>query len=273
MVPKNLPETIYKFRAWGDEFGKDPLEKLELYFASPANFNDPFDSKIKYNYKLLNETEKKAYIEKLLSKGKKSFDNLSVEIPHEGRVHLINKMMNEDPIHFQSWMNNLEADLIDNIVGILSFSHNWNNVLMWSHYAKNHEGYCIGFNEKKLRESGRIEYGGKVEYLPSNTFPSLHPMMDEHESFYKKFFTKSFDWSYEEEYRLINIIPPSQSNNLSVRKLKIEPDFIEDVTLGLKISEKHRSEIIELCHKYGVKVYQAAEKDFQFIVDRIEIST
>lgn len=272
MKPKSLPTTIFKFRDWNAKYGRDPLERLELYFSSPALFNDPFDSKIKYNYSLLNDEERNGYIQKLLSKGKQNFDNSSIPLSHQNRVRIIEMMMN-DKEKFQAWAEELEIDIINKTIGIISFSQHWKNVLMWSHYAKDHSGYCIGLNEAKVRNIGKIEYGGKVNYPRDNKFPSIHPMMDENESFYRKFFTKSKDWHYEEEYRIVNFIHPDKDIDTSSRLLKYNADFIDEVILGIKMKESDRKEIIDLCKKLGVKVYQAVEKNFEFEVDRYEIST
>lgn len=266
------PSVIYKFRDWNAKHGKDPLEQFELFFSSPSNFNDPFDSKIKFNYSLFSVKEKEAFIDRLLVRDKNNFDKFSIPITSEGKIQIIKQMMNDED-KFQLWAGNLEEELINKIIGIISFSTNWNNVLMWSHYASNHTGYCIGLDEQKLRETHKIEFGGKVIYPESNTFPSVHPLMDEKESFFKKFFTKSIDWKYEEEYRILNIIPPEKSGNSNIRKFKYDSSFISDITLGLKISDKASSEIIEICKKYNIKVYQAFEKKFKFEVDRKEICT
>jgi hypothetical protein len=270
MKPENWPSTIYKFRDWNADFGRDPLKKFELYFSSPASFNDPFDSKIKHNYSLLNDEERNSYIQNLLSKGKQNFDNLSIQLSHQNRVQLIEMMMN-DKEKFQVWAEELEIDVINKTIGIISFSLQWKNILMWSHYAKNHSGYCIGLNEAKLRKISKIEYGGLVHYPLDNKFPSVHPMMDENDSFYLKFFTKSKDWNYEEEYRIVNFIPPDKDIDSSNRLLKYNADFIDEVILGIKMNESDRKEIIDLCKNLNVKVYQAVEKNFEFEVDRFEI--
>jgi len=60
--------------------------------------------------------------------------------------------------------------------GIFSLSKSKNNLLMWSHYADSHKGYCIGFDhEMLLNISGSL---GSVIY--SNLFPklSLFPKSD-----------------------------------------------------------------------------------------------
>ncbi len=40
---KMIIDTLYKYRSWAEKRHVDILTKNEIYFASPADFNDPFD--------------------------------------------------------------------------------------------------------------------------------------------------------------------------------------------------------------------------------------
>ena len=54
-----MPDQIlYKFRSWTDPNHKRWLTDREVYFASPSQFNDPFDCALSYRYDLLPEVEK-----------------------------------------------------------------------------------------------------------------------------------------------------------------------------------------------------------------------
>ena len=49
--------------------------------------------------------------------------------------------------------------------GVICFSAIWNHILMWSHYANSHQGFCIGFYEEKIRNYVvKSEMEGKVEW-------------------------------------------------------------------------------------------------------------
>lgn len=58
-----IPKVLYKYRDWGLKFNKSILENFEIYFSSPSQFNDPFDSTIPVRYDLLSKSEiiKKSY--------------------------------------------------------------------------------------------------------------------------------------------------------------------------------------------------------------------
>lgn len=79
--------------------------------------------------------------------------------------------------------------------GILSFSRNWDNILLWSHYGASHTGICLGFDvpeEKALA----------VEYRPN--LLQIRGSSDVNEDLIlKMLLTKHESWSYEQEVRLI----------------------------------------------------------------------
>lgn len=75
--------------------------------------------------------------------------------------------------------------------GLLCFSKNWHNPVLWSHYADKHRGLSLGFDVpvEKIRH---------VAYVDSRL-----PWPDKlSEEFTKQLlFTKFAHWSYEDEYR------------------------------------------------------------------------
>jgi hypothetical protein len=44
-------------------------------------------------------------------------------------------------------------------VGVLCFSEKYDNILMWSHYAKSHTGLCVEFSRSQyLRFALKVQY-------------------------------------------------------------------------------------------------------------------
>jgi hypothetical protein len=193
--------------------------------------------------------------------------------PYEFKVAMIEKMMIEDPIGFQRFALEKEHEISDKILGIISMSATWNSLLMWSHYAKYHTGYCVGFNEYKLMNSGLFESGGMVMYTKDNSHPHIHPMMDQNQTFFKRTFTKSAEWEYEQEYRLLNLFIPSEQSKKNERLVKIESSFIDEVIIGIKMPDTDANEIIDICRIHGIKVYRAEPVEFKFELTKKEICT
>jgi len=75
--------------------------------------------------------------------------------------------------------------------GMLCFSADWQNPLLWSHYDDRHRGMVLGFdaNDEKLK---------KVKYLRERPLLGDVDLRVVHELL----FTKFQDWQYEAEFRM-----------------------------------------------------------------------
>lgn len=82
--------------------------------------------------------------------------------------------------------------------GLLCFSEDWNNPVMWSHYADRHTGLCLGF-EIPEEHMGKVFYSRKrlVADLEKLSNPS-NLTIDDARRF---LFTKYAHWRYEKESR------------------------------------------------------------------------
>lgn len=84
--------------------------------------------------------------------------------------------------------------------GLLCFSEDWAEPVMWSHYASKHRGICLGFDisrdclQKVAYQDDRIRAG--LGDTPSPT--ELEPELQSH-----LLCTKSRGWSYEVEQRML----------------------------------------------------------------------
>ncbi len=110
---------------------------------------------------------------------------------------------------------------LDKTKGLICFSKNWSNPLLWGHYAEKHKGLCLAFKVNVMES-----YVNPVQYierrLPRPTTKSL--------DFAKQIlFTKFSHWSYEQEVRMyINLEKErdghyylSFSNSLQLNKVII----------------------------------------------------
>ncbi|MFQ2447576.1 DUF2971 domain-containing protein [Aeromonas caviae] len=107
-----------------------------------------------------------------------------------------------------------------NASGVISLSETQRNILMWAHYANEHRGLCIGydndpFNFKKNRPHTLrdIYYQlHKVNYDTSRYDPLNDEFKNSHSIYWinavvkKMLTTKSDEWIYEKEHRYIHPI-------------------------------------------------------------------
>jgi hypothetical protein len=79
--------------------------------------------------------------------------------------------------------------------GMLCFSANWRDPVLWAHYADKHQGLCIGFELPEQNEEFHpVEYVSKR--LP---FPKSPSLVDTN----IVLFTKYDSWKYEHEIRVL----------------------------------------------------------------------
>lgn len=265
---KNYPKIIYKYRSWTNEYHRNIFLKNEVFMSSPLEFNDPFDCKIPKNFLLIDTPEKiEQYASDVIERQKSFFIANGFNIDEEKAAYI--KSL-QDISMFQKEREQLEFPLIDAHYGVLCMSARWNSILMWSHYGDYHKGFCIGFNEEKMRNSRLFGKGGPVTY--SENFPNINPLLNEDRmvvSFYQTHY-KSFEWAYEEEYRFTNLMFPEKPTNADRIKIYNE-DCIEEINLGVNILQEHKEELLAEARRRKIKVYQLVKIPFKFEFSRIEI--
>jgi len=82
--------------------------------------------------------------------------------------------------------------------GLLCFSEDWAEPLLWSHYAAKHRGICLGFNvPRKLLQKVRYEGDRLLARLEEDENPMTLPL----ELQEQLLCTKYGRWEYEHEHR------------------------------------------------------------------------
>jgi hypothetical protein len=260
------PLKVYKYRGWNSDNDKNVLLENQLFFTSPKDFNDPFDCRIPYDFSLLDDDTK---INMYLAQKENDSKNT---ISQENLKKLIKdfelKLRNQ-AVKVQEEYNTLYFDGVDKHFGVLSLSERWDSILMWSHYADHHRGYCVGFWEEKLRKNFYVS-GGQVIYPKDNSFPRLSPIGDDIENMIQQSHAKSSDWSYEKEYRLAKIFYPEIATTTD--RIQLYPDhFISEIVIGLTASPQTKEELIQIGKIKNVEVYECIKKPFKFEIDRRQL--
>ena len=87
--------------------------------------------------------------------------------------------------------------LYNHLLGFLCFSQDWTNPVLWSHYADNHRGVCLGFD---VPRSDAIEVSYEAKRLDLQLPDNVERLSEELER--QLLYTKFEDWRYEREVRL-----------------------------------------------------------------------
>ena len=84
--------------------------------------------------------------------------------------------------------------------GMLCFSENWTNPVLWSHYADNHKGICLGFDLRRT-------HAQKIRYERDRLLKELKEADDDPKKTLNRVartsgFARSNHWDYEKEVRV-----------------------------------------------------------------------
>lgn len=188
---KSIPKYVYRY----SKISKHLYESLinsEIWFASPASFNDPFDSQYDDQTKW-DEDSARIFIEETININCERID-----------PELIVRKFHEDPDFFPFFVSeSIKHFLIKK--GLCCFSSNPKKILMWSHYADSHRGVCIKFDISK--DVNLFEFTQRINY--SWRYPKFDYIKDrkKEKELAVRLFAKSRHWEYEEEIRTIKTKP------------------------------------------------------------------
>lgn len=263
-------EIVYKYRDWENRFHKQTLLKNQIYLASPKDFNDPFDCRINANFSLFTAKEEYDYITQLAISGYSECEKRKLNLASvikDLEIRLSNKK------EFQKFTDEILYKNQDNYYAIFSCALKWDNILMWSHYANYHKGFCVGFWTEKIIQNHLFGKLGRVDYR--SNFPKIKPRVVQKDDLliinsFIETHTKAKVWSYESEYRFMSNSFPSILTQ-EERIITIPDNFIAEVILGINMPDKHKHRIMTICKRKKIPVFQAVKVDFKFKMTRVRI--
>jgi len=232
------PTILFKYRKF-DKGGLELLLNRQLWFATPASLNDPFEGESSFSGVL-----------------KAVWENYP--FPDSERAQYKEIIGNQ--------LKN---------TGICSFSRTRKNQLMWSHYADEHKGICIGFKENLLRPEGSNVYPIDVTYQADFPFKEIIERFKYYEQylgmnninniagdvFYSILGTKYSSWKYEKERRLVFCKSEAK---------EFKPEAINSIAFGLRMSERDKQTLRQLLSGQEwrhVQWYQAVKSKTKYALE------
>ena len=245
------PRFLYKFRRLQTAEDMNHLREIivrsELWLSSPKNFNDPFDMAVKFVFDATVE-EKRMRFRKVLKDEGKKFHEIERLLPE-----LMRKTNEEE---------NLVKRLREttNETGVCSFAGDPRNILMWSHYASNHEGLCLIFeiarDPKTFLDALPVEYS--VEY------PVVNWVKDFDEGGPLQIVRRKHEgWKYEKEWRIFKF---KKANT----HMKFLPQALRAIITGCRVEEGTLENLKTLlaertaAHMPPITIYQCCQHESRY---------
>ncbi|GAB1346550.1 DUF2971 domain-containing protein [Cloacibacterium normanense] len=241
-----IPQYLFKYRTIDSTI--KILENNSLWFSKPNEFNDPFDCQIIPNTE--NTLEE---IESFIRRNSKNkLNNREVK-------NLAFETFNT-PNRWKQILENTFSKIINN-TGICCFARNEKNLLMWSHYSNFHKGVCIKFDI--LKDKDFFVYPLSVNYR--DDYPNYNHLKSNDKDLVNDIvLSKSKDWCYEQEIRVIKI----KKNGL----IEFKKDSLVEIIFGCKTSNEDIEKIVLTAKqkKFNIKFKKAKKKNREFALEIID---
>ena len=276
---QNRPKSIFKYRC-NNEQSRYNLENDFVWVCSPTSYNDPYDSSICIGaHKLTNTVIREGVREFIERELGSNVDACKIEqilnhaypalalqelimvggerVPAERQAVFRELLAAQLKAWEEAFATTLPASHKDSLK-ICSFSGTQYSIIMWSHYADQHRGFCIEYDTDSLPPENlfvRMLYpviyseklfDGTKYYLAAlrnrATFNSLFPALA---ALYK-----SPEWSYEKEWRLV--IPANLVREASPWRVPAP----KHIYLGSRMPDGEKEQITEICRKKGLNIHQ-----------------
>lgn len=241
-------KSLYRYRAVSD-LSIYGIENNEFYFASPADFNDPFDCKNLFTFHGASDADWRIFLKNLLIYKQPHLTELQQKEAVE-KVIMSGEHRSREKLTEQGdlWGSILENE--SNKLGIVCLSEKPDDILMWSHYGCNHKGFSLQFDGEILANSF---YCCRVRYRKE--YPTFHEFVRSNlDEIARTFlFTKSNHWKYEKEVRLMVNAETPDGKALS-RIIKYPSHSLTGIIFGCQTSDPDKQRIIDALCKNGTNV-------------------
>lgn len=282
--------TLVRFRPISSN-NLDALASNRLYYSTPNNFNDPYDTLIYANYFNVYSqiveaipTKQVFKMDSFLQKFKDKsipFEKILAEYAYTMWGLKKDNILNVFKEYIHDTVQTFQETLRKN-VKIICMTEEYLSMLMWSHYADNHKGFAIIYDKNDIENAEnytsigeliikkpilkRVTYAERQsdltseveEYIRAYRMKTLEdatpPTTNLSQEKLRIMITeKSPDWSYEKEWRLIpRHISLEHESNLGYMRIKPK-----GIILGSMCSKENQRQIMDTCDEKMIPVFKA----------------
>lgn len=188
------------------------------------------------------------------------------QIVLDNKIYASNPLDFNDPFDCKNYAGNLSEI---GKIGVISFSTENDNILLYSHYAKKHSGICYIYDSALLASSMR--QGGSLinPQIQKVRYYKRWPNFDIDNEYALYLTSKNSVWSYENEYRLFCLT--NDNKLLSSGHYKFDPSALKGIILGCE--NNHKDMIIDIIKSSSfynsIALYESTKIENSF---RIQIS-
>jgi hypothetical protein len=192
-------EYLYKYGQI-NKLCEERTEKLfttpTLWFPSPAALNDPFECRPW----VTGDGTREQVMESFSRMLRKKFPDWTEDTVSANAASWYLERRHRHPEIWKGMRKDL-ISVVEQSVGLYCLSEVNDEILMWSHYADEHRGFCLIF---EATDSTPV-FGAAQRVSYSKELPDVDVFCDSpHDAASKALLTKYCGWSYEKEWRIVD---------------------------------------------------------------------
>jgi hypothetical protein len=266
----------------------DVIKNRKIRFTQPGDFNDPFEFR-PYIATAIEESFTAKYLEEnfdqLVEENLEKYASLIPSISKERVKPLLLAQRDQlsillkflDPTVIKAVAPKIDQAL-NQSVGVLCLSEVRDSLLMWGHYTDNHRGLVVGFDSenpfflKRKTEKDELGFLRQVQYQRQRPAAVLTDT-----SSLVWFQTKSEEWAYEKEWRMVRALKEASSRIepgiFPVCLFEFPPEAVLEIVVGLRATPSLVREIQDLIPSFPrASLFQAREspKDYALLVEPMD---
>ena len=252
------PASLYKYYP-DTELHLNSVRHNQMWYSAPCNFNDVFDCDIAVDdKKVFSSTLKLLFQDKRgIRPGSPVWKQIKATVTRE--------------------LKSLCAkfDEFKETTGVSCLSESEDSLLMWAHYANNHRGICVEYD---LLEINKILNFTAIPIIYSKEracFNSFDPQTIENDAmklFIESISSKSPEWNYEKEWRIIRDQAACGSKWDSVHKgALLEMIQPSSIILGCAAQQDFEEEVRAYCKDSRINLYKMKKNATQYKLDKTTI--
>lgn len=274
------PSVLYKYAPPNIERISRVVGDGMIYFSSPLDFNDPFDC---WSAADVSTPDKRERVIQQANEAYKRWKAKGWDVSGmlEGEEsEKYQKTLRDNPDFLAHMINDdvHKRFMRHTRFGVCCLTEKCDNVLMWAHYADNHEGVCFEFNLSGHLANATINTKGHRRCFP---FEFTRPVKYQDDYPYWEWgdgdlftgacCTKSKEWEYEKEWRALMVnaaFPVGGTNEPALPKdigtykgwgeYGLENGLLAGVILGCRIKNDLKQCVVNLAKQRGIKISQAS---------------
>ena len=235
LLNDNIPKSLYKYRAVS-KYSLDNFENDTIWVDNPAAYNDPFDGVSIENGDVIS--------------GLKDIKDSITDDPAYKKF--LSDLYTEEFVReLRESFDAAYTTHAQHTFTIACLSETKSSVLMWSHYADDHKGFCIRYSGPEIYHSEEVDkHLFPVKYLARKDsqipisalaldYPGLYSVL-----------CKTRDWRYEKEWRIcFGIEYGMKPRNIHMPKAK-------GVYLGARMIEDNIKKVLEIATMKRIPAYK-----------------